>query len=746
MVGSFFQTRKDAVRVGGLVSIEELTARRDARGPVTSGSVKKVLPPLRASSLTVQKTPTLSFSRRSLRLSRSRDSAPLSPSLHSPPPFESAHNRLPADARKQSPVSDGAAPSWQQDAPGLTRRRSKTADGSTDPRPRAPSSHDSSRESKSSYSSATTRPRTSSGTESSTSQAKTDSLKASYSLVPSINTMVPRVPQQKSPMSGASPASFTRFHLPGAPHSYPNSPRNSTPGTPLPAIRSSILDEVEGTLTATITELQELQGVWHHDSPPVTPEQAFASAPALLGAERSRPSTSRASSRDRGSVQPVDYFDQRQMEPSGVQSSPLKTVASADGDPQMLALQAAYEEQRKLVRTLTMENDGIKRRLVFVGARLNEFETEKSALARAAKDARDNLQVTLLKLREAKDSESSAQQEYQSARNAMSIMERRYDDEKKRHGLTREELDETTQRLNAKLEEVNTHKVDLLEKELESRRDLISTKKKLKKAVDELNSIKRKEQSAKAKAESSSQKLRESQRRNEMLQDELNKLSPQSDLPSRIAEMAFRLEDMQAQLEAKDEAVASLTAQTEQATALTASLEDQNRELSERLDQARNSVGGSEATDDGARERLEAALVERDKYAALLHAEIRRTAVDDHGRSHPSKPFLKKKLELDDAVRLVRERARAYLGGEGATAEGEEAEGEEANEAESVERLRAKVADLEKEIEYYLNDIVLYKLDVKGYRKDLRKAEQRLRDMSEVQRQDEAGRTDGTVQ
>jgi hypothetical protein len=38
MVGSipFFQSRKDAVRVGGLVSIEELNA--------SSGSVKKVLP------------------------------------------------------------------------------------------------------------------------------------------------------------------------------------------------------------------------------------------------------------------------------------------------------------------------------------------------------------------------------------------------------------------------------------------------------------------------------------------------------------------------------------------------------------------------------------------------------------------------------------------------------------------------------------------------------------------------------
>ena len=676
-----------------------------------------------------------------MRLSRSRDSVPLSPPLNSPPPFDSSHNRLPAvDPRKQSPVSDArsASPSWQQlDAPGLARRRSKTADGSVDLRPRAPSSHDSSRESKSSYSSANTRPRTSSGTESSTSQAK-DSLKANYSLVPSINTAVPRVPQQKSPMGpGASPASFTRFHLPGAPHSYPNSPQNSTPGTPLPAIRSSILDEVEGTLTATITELQELQGVWHHDSPPVTPEQAFGTAPGFLGAERSGPSTSRASSRDRGSVQPVDSYFQQTVDPT--QSSPLKTVASADGDPQLLALQAAYEEQRKLVRTLTMENDGVKRRLVFVGARLNEFETEKSALARAAKDARDNLQVTLLKLREAKDSELSAQQEYQSARNAMSIMERRYDDEKKRHALTREELEETTQRLNAKLEEVNTHKVDLLEKELESRRDLISTKKKLKKAVDELNTIKRKEKSAKAKAESASDKLRESQKRNEALQGELNELSPQSDLPSRIADMAFRLEDMQAQLEAKDEAIASLTAQTEQATVLTASLDNQNRELSERLDQRTPVVDRGEATDAvareadaGVRERLEAALAERDKYAMLLHAEIRRTAVDDHGRNHPSMPFLKKKIELDDAVRLVRERAKAYLG----KAAGEAEEGEEAGE----ERLRAKVADLEKEIDYYLNDIVLYKLDVKGYRKDLRKAEQRLRDMSEVQRQDEAAR------
>jgi hypothetical protein len=54
MVGSipFFQNRKDAVRVGGLVSIEELNSRgkeRDAKDPkerpaATSGTNKKVLP------------------------------------------------------------------------------------------------------------------------------------------------------------------------------------------------------------------------------------------------------------------------------------------------------------------------------------------------------------------------------------------------------------------------------------------------------------------------------------------------------------------------------------------------------------------------------------------------------------------------------------------------------------------------------------------------------------------------------
>jgi len=104
--------------------------------------------------------------------------------------------------------------------------------------------------------------------------------------------------------------------------------------------------------------------------------------------------------------------------------------------------------------------------------------------------------------------------------------------------------------------------------------------------------------------------------------------------------------------------------------------------------------------------------VERDRLAQLLRAELRRIAVEEHAGRHPSEALVRSRSELRGAVEVVRERAQGWVD----EMRGEEEMGEEG-------KLRG-------EIEYYLNDIVLYKMDVKGYKKDLRRAEKRIKELT----------------
>jgi hypothetical protein len=500
-------------------------------------------------------------------------------------------------------------------------------------------------------------------------------------------------------------------------------------------VRNSILDEVEGTLTATITELQELQGTWHPGSRhPRTQDQTSAS-PSVVS------SNGRTASRDGNAVQPAkSYFP-----PPGTQSmphTPNKGTAyhleQGSAESRLQSWQQAYNEQKKQAHAILMENDNAKKRLDFMKARLAEFEEEKAALVSLVKEAEENLQNMLGRLREAKVGELAAQNEFHAAKNEVSILQAKYDAVKAELELQQK----CTEQLQDKLEEVNTQKVDLLERELETRQEAIVVKKQLKQAVEELKNS----QPSTPVDFSLEKRLEEAERRNALLEAEIKKLSPSSDLPSVVASITFKLEDMSRKLVEKDALIDKLRRQNADAAQTISSLEADKAKLPA-VSRRENSparlapappISPSRLSRklEETREELCKARGERDQFAQLLHAEIRRTTVDEHGSSHPSAGFLRKKLDLDEAVAVARERAQKYIQGGGGGGGGAPAA---ATAAGTGAGGKVGVEHLEREIEYYLNDIVLYKLDVKGYRKDLRRAREQINELSQRGRVDSLG-------
>lgn len=504
-----------------------------------------------------------------------------------------------------------------------------------------------------------------------------------YSLVPtpSLGSKHSKTDSKSSTLSrGPSNASNTPS---GRRPSWSTSQSNTNRDTPQtsmhPSVRSSILDEVEGTLSATITELQGLQGNWHHESTRMHTPSPFR--PSSTGHHSIR---SARSSQDHGYFPVMPVQSHSPLLHSPMRSSPL-TVAADGPVPNM---QQVYNEQKKHTHAVLLENDAIKRKLDAMCKQLAEFEEEKASLALTAKETQETLQSILTRLREAKVAEQAASNELLAAKSDL-------EKERKRSAVLTLELEierKASKQMQGKLEEKNVQNVELLERDFESQSEMTKLR-------QELANMKKQHIAATQSDDQSSENA------------------------STIAMMNLKLEDMQRQLCNRDALVSSLRQQNEEATRRMTKGPQENQDssmeysvanLRQQLDASRQSNSPSaelQARLSRIEEELRIARVERDQFSSLLHAEIRRTAIEEHNREHPSSAFLKKRADLAVAVEAARQRAHKYLGLDNRS-------------------VHEDHEDLYREIEYYLNDIVLYKLDVKGYKKDLRVAREQIKELS----------------
>jgi hypothetical protein len=638
------------------------------------------------------------------------------------------------------------------------------------------------------------RPRTSSGVEYQQSRRpRTDIIRHTrppYTLVPPIATNF------DNRFSHAAHSPISRHS------SRENTPRGTPTSTKNPQIRNSILDEVEGSLTATLRDFQGLQSFLHHDSPPITPDQLYGPPPLYQPTEYPGLGPRRTSS---NSLHPGESFVSQPPQPNwdpsqmaaavaqqqaqfpngnGILSMPLTPLRNgppgngaltgeyADYDPKFLAIQHAYEEQKKVIHSLQLENGNIRQRVDFLRERLAESENDKTTVQKIQRDAEEKMKISLSKVSQARGAEMAA-------KNTISKLQTTVDEANKK--IEALNIDLSGERnscltVQAKLDEANTHKIDLQQAEFDNRRENITTRKKLKKAVDELNTFKRKERIAAAEQASAADaqkkllaetqaKLEEARKQNSSLENELKKhiqiQKPQADLSSRMSDMNFRIEGLEAELASRDAQIASLVSSNARSSSdrdrdalnvvdasslpsvnTTTIAHDQSSNVSASTStapavQAPTSPRPVNEVDD-IRRMMEVmdrhrrdAAAERDRLAALLFADLRRVAIEEHERRHPSQPFLYQKPDFESAVASIRDRAHAYVKEQHAV-NGTSVNGIMASNGQTEDAvvLKEKIGDLEKEIDYYLNDIVLYKLDVRGYKKDLRKAEKRIREMN----------------
>ncbi|KAI9710582.1 MAG: hypothetical protein M1820_002718 [Bogoriella megaspora] len=118
-------------------------------------------------------------------------------------------------------------------------------------------------------------------------------------------------------------------------------------------------------------------------------------------------------------------------------------------------------------------------------------------------------------------------------------------------------------------------------------------------------------------------------------------------------------------------------------------------------------------------ERTKALQAERDSLITLLQSGIRKQARNSPDQQHPATSPLSARLNIEQAFADVQARAQNSLADNGIP-----------SEPASDPTQRAE--QLQQEITYHINDILLYKLDVRGYKKDLKRANAKIRQLQEL--------------
>jgi chromosome segregation ATPase len=362
-------------------------------------------------------------------------------------------------------------------------------------------------------------------------------------------------------------------------------------------------------------------------------------------------------------------------------------------------MQSAYDKQKRDMHTVLVENETLKKQLSLFQTRLADIDTiriERDQFEHALQESQVNLKTVLDKLKLSRDNEEA----------------------------TLNNLSAVT----ARLEEANMHRVDVLDHhhELEDKMKLVEKEHKAlqeEKARVEQEKIafeadrsvlhqeiailrQRPQQSALEEAQNS---LRMAEERTRHLEEQVKSGDSRTDLPSIVADLGFKMEDLQQTLSDKDRHIAELEAT--------------NKLLSRGAKSDKNyanKIRGLERTVAEQHKTFRTIQAERDQLRQLIHTEFRRTANEVQKRQHPATTLLEKKVEVDTAILEVRKKAQEFLRNQ-------------TRRDEDLSSTRAvRIEELQQEIDYHVKDIVLYKLDVKGYKKDLKRAQTKLQRLEAI--------------
>jgi chromosome segregation ATPase len=370
----------------------------------------------------------------------------------------------------------------------------------------------------------------------------------------------------------------------------------------------------------------------------------------------------------------------------------------------MQSIQIAYEKSKSTAHKLGVENDTLKQQLKFLRERfaeIGDLKAEKETLEVALGESRKNLEASINHLQACKVDQRALQ-------NNVTNMTRR-------------------------LEEANVQKVDVLEQNGELQSHVSVLQKMLNALRTEAEELKKRPQMS--EVEELKARLSRAEEENQLLAEQAKAAEGRADLPARVAELSFKLDDAKRNTAEKDKIITELQAQTSALTNELSTVQEERASLAEmhatlrtqtlqKQTQSNKRVTAMSNQIEEIEKARTAALAESEKHLQLLKETLRRTANDVHKREHPASNLLEKKLNIEEAIAEIRlkfERKKA-----------KEAEQNAEKEEDEEKDLKTKIGELEKEIEYHVKDIVLYKLDVKGYRKDLKRAKEKIAILSDA--------------
>lgn len=370
----------------------------------------------------------------------------------------------------------------------------------------------------------------------------------------------------------------------------------------------------------------------------------------------------------------------------------------------MQSIQIAYEKSKSTAHKLGVENDTLKQQMKFLRERfaeIGDLKAEKETLEVALGESRKNLEASIGHLQTCKVDQQALQ-------NNVTNMARR-------------------------LEEANVQKVDVLEQNGELQGHVSVLQKMLNALRTEAEELRKRPEMS--EVEELRTKMAKAEEENKLLAEQAKAAEGRADLPARVAELSFKLDDANRNNAEKDKVIAELEAQTSALTDDLSTVQEERASLAEiyaalksqttlKQNLSNKRVNAMNKQIEDIEKARTAALAESEKHLLLLKETLRRTANDVHKREHPASNLLEKKLNIDEAIAEIRlkfERKMVKL-----------AEQEGKNEEQDAKNPATKIEELEKEIEYHVKDIVLYKLDVKGYRKDLKRAKEKIASLSEA--------------
>jgi hypothetical protein len=568
------------------------------------------------------------------------------------------------------------------------------------------------------------RPATQGGRKRSGSSASKGS-KPTYSLTPAISPATSRRPS----LSGADIQKIAQDALAksnsNASHRSSARPRSNSRTSitippperpaPVPSPARSVLDEVEGTLSATIKELQDLQSDWDPVAAvrPTRMSSLMYRAPSAPEAARSAPPiqehfTARSYSADSAAAHAMGEEKYPASPAPSVPTTPKSSTVSKNNTlampeapslGRMQSIQIAYEKSKAAAHKLGVENDTLKQQMKFLRERfaeMSELKSEKETLEVALKEARSAIEASFAELQVSQTNEQATQN------NLMNITRR--------------------------LEEANVQKVDVLGENSDLQDKVFSLEKGMKQMRQEMEELRKRPEAS--ELEGVKNKLSKAEEENKLLGEQAEAAEGRADLPAVVADLSFRLEDLKRAVTEKDKYIEELESQTAGLSKEMEQLREERAKLNEdntllRMQSTKSShkrLSHLEKQIVEIEKSRHAAQQESERHLQLLKEQLRRHANDVHKREHPASNMLEKKLNIEEAIAEIRLKAERRLT--------QEQNGDV--DEEDVEEPETRIAHLEKEVEYHIKDIVLYKLDVKGYRKDLKRAKEKIAALTEA--------------